>query len=298
MYTPLLIDGDLLLYKAAHASQSTMYGVWESEEHCDDGASPFASFRLVREANDLVDREGGFVSPIVTPKPEEEARHTFRSCTNAVVDGVREYVGELSDVLFCISCPRRSNFRSKLPSYLPYKGNRTAPEPYHLRMLRDYSVEQYVVLREESLEADDILGLESSVHDYPIMASIDKDLLTIPGRHYNWNKGTMTTITGEQALHNFYVQLYQGDSSDNVLGVPGIGPKKAERALTELVSEDEMHFQVFCGYVNYINQKRGREALSENSNLAAKWLNQNANLLWIQRAGRKEWGRDAHTFNL
>ena len=30
---------------------------------------------------------------------------------------------------------------------------------------------------------------------------------------------------------------------------------------------------------------------------AQKWLHQNANLLWIQRYGREQWGRDENTLH-
>ena len=82
-----------------------------------------------------------------------------------------------------------------------------------------------------------------------IIAHLDKDINLIPGKHYNWEltrlgkvvrEARHYTITDEEALRNFYTQLLTGDVTDNIKGVPGIGPKKAEKLLQCSVTEEQM----------------------------------------------------------
>jgi hypothetical protein len=71
-----------------------------------------------------------------------------------------------------------------------------------------------------------------------VICSIDKDLLQIPGRHYNFVKKLHSVVTPENGLKFLYMQSLIGDRSDNIIGVAGIGPVKAERALAELLPEE------------------------------------------------------------
>ena len=71
-----------------------------------------------------------------------------------------------------------------------------------------------------------------------VICSIDKDLLQIPGRHYNFVKKVHTVQTYEDGLKHLYMQSLIGDKSDNIIGVAGIGPVKAEQALAELLPEE------------------------------------------------------------
>jgi 5'-3' exonuclease len=71
-----------------------------------------------------------------------------------------------------------------------------------------------------------------------VICSIDKDLLQIPGKHYNFVKKVFQEVTSDQGLKFLYMQSLIGDRSDNIIGVAGIGPVKAERALEELLPEE------------------------------------------------------------
>jgi 5'-3' exonuclease len=72
-----------------------------------------------------------------------------------------------------------------------------------------------------------------------VIVSIDKDLLQIPGSHYNFVKSEFTEVSEEEGMFSFYIQLLMGDSTDNVSGCPGIGPKKAEKALRPFIGDEE-----------------------------------------------------------
>jgi DNA polymerase-1 len=130
------------------------------------------------------------------------------------------------------------NFRKHI--YPEYKANRTATKPKHLQFLRDYLVESWQGTVAEKMEADDYLGINQ--HESSIICSIDKDLLQVPGKHYNFVKKEFYEVDVETGSRNFYTQLLTGDTSDNIKGIAGIGPVKAKKALAEATNEYEM----FC----------------------------------------------------
>lgn len=126
-------------------------------------------------------------------------------------------------------------FRNDLYPY--YKANRTQPKPIHLKACREFLVSEWNAVFQSKLEADDLLGINQS--NETIICSIDKDLLQVPGQHYNFVKKEFTTVTEQLGLFNFYYQLLVGDRTDNISGVDGIGDKKARRLLEGCTTEDE-----------------------------------------------------------
>jgi 5'-3' exonuclease len=66
-------------------------------------------------------------------------------------------------------------------------------------------------------------------------------LLQIPGRHYNFVKKEAQTVGIDQGRKFLYLQSLIGDKSDNIIGVAGIGPVKAGKALAELETEEEWY---------------------------------------------------------
>ena len=57
----------------------------------------------------------------------------------------------------------------------------------------------------------------------------DKDLLQIPGLHIY--RGKYLTIDELESVRFLYKQILTGDSTDNIQGVPGIGPVNADKLL-------------------------------------------------------------------
>ena len=119
-----------------------------------------------------------------------------------------------------------------------YKANRTAPKPPGLGPLKWYLLEKYdSVTCPETWEADDVCGV---LADEAVVASIDKDLLTVPGTHYNLSTGQWAEqdLTGANLW--WMTQALVGDSSDGYPGMRGIGKKKAAALLSGVTELDEM----------------------------------------------------------
>jgi 5'-3' exonuclease len=127
---------------------------------------------------------------------------------------------------------------------------------------------------QEKQEADDAIGIRAYTlgeEDY-VICSIDKDLDNLRGKHYNFVKNEAYYVTEENAIKNFYRQILTGDRVDNIPGLSGIGPKKAEKILADCVTEEELYSAVLKAY---------------DGNL--EYLTEQGQLLWIRRKDNEIW---------
>jgi 5'-3' exonuclease len=135
------------------------------------------------------------------------------------------------------------NFRDKVAVTLPYKGNRADREkPAHMEHLKRKFLEDFKAIIVNGAEADDGLGIAQTGFrerdKESVICSIDKDLLMIPGKHYNFDKGEFYDIDEETGQRMFYKQMLTGDSTDNIAGIPKVGPVAADYILSGM-SVDE-----------------------------------------------------------
>lgn len=141
------------------------------------------------------------------------------------------------DLPFCnrwsLHLTGKGNFRDEIAVTAPYKGNRVGnAKPVHYQAIREYLALSWDATIWEGIEADDAVAIEcTELGDEGIIVSLDKDLDQVAGWHYNFVKGLLYYVTPEEGLYNFYKQFLTGDAVDNIKGVYGIGPKKAEKLL-------------------------------------------------------------------
>jgi 5'-3' exonuclease len=147
-----------------------------------------------------------------------------------------------TQAIMCISCPSSEGWRKQvLPTY---KENRADVRPPMLReFLKEHVRENYTTFERPTLEGDDILGiLATKGKKHPdeevIVCSLDKDLKTIPGRHYNFGKDSFLEITEDQADYWHLMQALTGDTTDGYKGCPGVGEVTAEKLLHGITPED------------------------------------------------------------
>ena len=168
----------------------------------------------------------------------------------------------------------KDNYRHDIAKTKPYKGNRKdAPRPVHLHSLREYLITAWDFRVANGQEADDAIGIHATLtRDNSIIVSIDKDLDMIPGHHYNPVKKDHYYVNDKVALKNFYRQILTGDKVDNVQGLRGIGPKKADKILGDFDTDLAMYEAVLKAYDG-----------------DAERVLENGQLLWIRRKEGELW---------
>lgn len=155
---------------------------------------------------------------------------------------IRTMAGFLEDLLL-IDLPEvqtwelhltgKGNFRDDYAVTLPYKGNRKGTEkPKHYNLLRNYLEMSWRATVNNGIEADDMLAMRQEyLGDYSVIVTLDKDLDQVKGWHYNFAKKNLYYLEQAEADFRFYKQFLTGDTVDNIQGVHGIGPKKADKLL-------------------------------------------------------------------
>lgn len=165
----------------------------------------------------------------------------------------------------------QGNFRNEVAKTHVYKGTRKEVEkPKWLQYARAYMVDQYNFKVIDGMEADDQLAIDMTNYHDPdayVIASIDKDLLTVPGWHYNFRKNTFQYQTEHDALRFFYEQCLTGDRVDSVVGLHRVGPKTAQKVLDSALTEHEMFARVLKMYEEKCTDGDPYDRLIENATL-------------------------------
>ena len=167
----------------------------------------------------------------------EDEQWIAQSRADKMINDILEETGATSYQVFLTG---GGNFRRELTD--TYKANRPDERPTHWQAVREFLVTHHKAIICEGWEADDQMGAEQDkVGMSTVICSIDKDLYQIPGRHYNFVKKVHSVVTPWNGIKHLYLQSLIGDRSDNIIGVQGIGPVKAEKALAELETEQELY---------------------------------------------------------
>jgi 5'-3' exonuclease len=155
----------------------------------------------------------------------------------------------------------KGNFRTEYAVTAGYKEHRKEKEkPEHLEAIRQYLISDWEAVVSNNEEADDLIAIAMTEHPESIIVSIDKDFDQLPGLHYNPNKGQLYSVSPEDATKFLYEQILTGDRADNIIGIKGVGPVKAKKALEDCVTEQQM-------YDVCVEMYGGAERVIENARL-------------------------------
>ena len=179
--------------------------------------------------------------------------HAAYGFTNILFRIIKEKSPEFLAVAFDAKGP---NFRHAM--YSDYKANRPPmPDdlavqiPYIKRIVEAHNI---LTMEEQGVEADDLIAsaarqLVAAGHKV-IVVSGDKDLLQLVGDNIIvWEpmKDVVMDSEGVKKKYNVYPDMLldffalMGDKSDNIPGVPGIGPKSAEKLINEFGSLENLY---------------------------------------------------------
>lgn len=187
------------------------------------------------------------------------------------------------------------NFRYDIdPNYKAQRG----ADPEHREACRQHLINEWGAVETQGYEADDAVGCEQDPEGSTVICGIDKDLLMIPGKHYQWpiwRQGKIVRpeqthfITYEQGLKTFFTQVLTGDPNDNIGTYfdPAsktwkkekylLSQKKAEKLLEGCKGEEEMYKIVYDFYTE--------DGESDGDmNFLESRLVKNMDLLWIWRS--------------
>jgi DNA polymerase-1 len=125
----------------------------------------------------------------------------------------------------------------------------------------------------DGYEADDQLRVwaqeaESANTQY-VISSVDKDLDCIPGMHFNPRTSKLYKVDTEYADWFYWKQILMGDGVDNIPGIKGMGPKKAEALLVNSTKDNRKG--IVCKAYHQAYKEQGYENLVFNGRLIHLW---------------------------
>ena len=168
-------------------------------------------------------------------------------------------------------------FRNHL--YSEYKAHRVKPKPTHYALLKDMLLKEYPTTLVTQIETDDRLGIEQTNFGLAsTICSIDKDLLQIPGYHYNFVKLDRTLVSPLDGIRTFYRQLVTGDATDNIPGYDGKLRSTIPQFLQVIVDPINRMDNEWDMY-NYVLELYNSQLI----------MDRNAQLLYIHKKENDEW---------
>lgn len=221
-----LVDGDILTYLAGFGSERVVYSVYLSDEDRESD-SPFLHTNSMAEVKektaDLPEYE-------IVRRVEIEPLENALGNTKRILSKIAAHTGA-DTVEVLLSASGSGNFREEIATYRKYKGNRdTVKKPHWYQAIRDYLIKYWNAEVIEGQEADDELGIRQMGYDKStVICSTDKDLLQIPGLHYNPRTEQEIVQSAEAGDKVFQAQIITGDPTDNIVGCPGAGIKTAKK---------------------------------------------------------------------
>jgi DNA polymerase-1 len=253
----------------------------------------FSIFQTISFSQNLDIRE-----PAMTTKPVlylidatatiHRAYHAIRGLststgipTNAVFGFTRMLIKLIHDrspeyIALCFDSKEKTFRHDMFPQY---KATRP-PMPDDMRMQLPY-IRQVVegfrlpVIELPGFEADDLIGtlaVRAEKSGYSVvMVSGDKDFVQLVSENVSiWDpmKEKATTLTtvresGLEPAQFIEVMGFSGDTSDNVPGVPGIGPKTAQSLIQQFGSMDQVYERI-----DEVDKKSVRQKLLDNKSQA------------------------------
>lgn len=180
--------------------------------------------KVLGEDGEPLKEDGKFV---YTPKTPHQLIESADFMMNKILreSGATGYVAYIKG---------KNTTKARIEANAAYKQNRPKESPSWWNFVKEYLKLSWGVVEANGLEVDDAVNITRKFIKDSFITAIDKDLLNLPGKHYNWREGTWTDeITPEIADYRFWKDMITGQSGDNIKGIPGKGEKFAEKILND-----------------------------------------------------------------
>jgi hypothetical protein len=241
----LIIDADPIVYRSGFAAETTEYHLVVESPAGSISEMHFAPKPKSHAGDQMRKWLKAHPSWVVLskdrdvhPESEEFAIEATRTQVQSIEKACRENYGvdAFDEITIVLSGP--GNYRERLATIFPYKGNRD-PEhkPYWYQAIRNHLTHDWGAVVVHGREADDECSIIAANHrldsrvrsdrlDY-VVATIDKDLDQIPGEHYNYLKQVFYRQPADAARAFFWQQALSGDPTDGIPGCWRVGETKA-----------------------------------------------------------------------
>lgn len=286
-----LVDGGEACFRVSAGSQIVRYRIYPYHDKRDGWIK---EFRYARDAdkwlkaNDFNPDDPQFErEKFVSSGSEVYTKRNTQTFMNDIAKGT-----ECDHILVCFGHPTH-NFRHDIAAIQDYKAGR-GERPPHYYVVRDYLQEHYAYYESvDWLEDDDVMAsfqnkLFHAEDVETVICSQDKDLLQVPGWHYNTRSKELFEVSVVQGLKEFYKQLISGDSTDTIPGIYQLTGKRNSKKfageidaiLKEPEDEERAYEYVFQLYNN---------AFGPGDYQVDAILTEIANLLYLRRAWVDSW---------
>ncbi len=183
----------------------------------------------------------------------------------------------------------KNNFRHKVATVKPYKGNRKSEKPYHYQAIRDYLIENHGAIVVDGMEADDAVAIEATRNPAAIIVSRDKDLKQLPSVVYSYPLGKSqesldnnNTASGKPfAIINFLRQVVTGDTTDNYPGLPKKGGAYFDKLMID--AYDAVKYKLGIDFVREIFTRIQFEYIEHYGEKGIERFLEQATLAWMVR---------------
>lgn len=287
MNKTILLDGDILVYKMAFSVESPIYVVQNSVYNSRQRAEVWAKQKGLDPVNDVHKRKN--------KGPFDQVRMNM----NAKLKSIYDDLSTSNYRLFLTDSGIENNYRYNMATVLPYKGNRVDMEkPFYYKKTREMLLNDYKAILIKGQEADDQIGIDqydfwrqSKSFEHSYIASIDKDLRSLEGYHYNLTSRIIDYVDEDTGLKNYYEQLLQGDRTDNIPGLArllAIQDRKEE-------SDKLVHSHYMKAYREFALDHSPKECYNyvvdkyKSYGYGDKEIDEIGNLLWIRREEGEIW---------
>lgn len=297
----LIVDGDPICYAGGFAAEKNHWSLVAATEggmqqlffDPSDGKTANEKMKAWIAANPDVeilskDKE-------VRAEPVSHALEIVRSSLESISKEVAEHFEFKTDSRVLI-LSGKTNWRDKVATLLPYKGNRDPThKPVHYQAIRDYMVDAHGARVTDGIEADDMCAMlgweqyrkEMGRADGYCIASIDKDLDQIPGWHFDYLKKVFYYIDAEDAAKSFWQQVLSGDPTDNIGGCWKIGAGKAKTMIEEWESLSPA--EIWSNIVDKYRESQESKGCPYKDRDAEAVALENARLLYLQQRPDELW---------
>jgi hypothetical protein len=267
----LLIDGDLIVYRAGFSAQHVQWYVHEK------GQVPFIKeFKYKKEATNWVEFWGDSNTFDITSGITYTSVSIALLSTEKILNFIFKALGEKVDYMIYFSSP--SNRKDNIATILPYKGNRKKnTRPIFYNSIKKYIQYSWNWEEKEGFEADDLLSINQYQNNNSIIVTQDKDLSMVPGLHFNPITNNTFSISPIEGCVNFYTQLLTGDPTDNIPGGYRVTKKQVKSSYLKKMKQIQTEQEMYEDALNYYDGNI--EVIKEIGNLL--WMPRNYDDVWM-----------------